>query len=55
VGLCDLNRPRGAEARRQPGTDAPTGTGLEEMVRATRLDTVIVTTVEAHHSDVMLR
>ncbi|OQW97650.1 MAG: hypothetical protein BWK77_01215 [Verrucomicrobia bacterium A1] len=50
VGLCDINPDRSKVARELIGTTAPTFTDFEEMVRATRPDTVIVTTVDGVHA-----
>lgn len=51
VGLCDANPGRLAYARQYMGVDCPTyaHTDFERMIRETRPDRVIVTTVDATH------
>lgn len=49
VGLCDINSQRAAAARQLIGTDAPVFTDFELMVRQTRPDAVLITTVDATH------
>lgn len=49
VGLCDKNPGRVAYAKKYIGADCAVYTDFEKMVRETRPDTVIVTTVDATH------
>jgi predicted dehydrogenase len=49
VGLCDINGKRAKAAQAIIGTDAPTFTDFDQMVRETKPDAVIVTTVDATH------
>lgn len=50
VGLCDINPKRAKVAQELIGTTAPTFTDFAEMIRTTRPDTVIVTTVDGVHA-----
>lgn len=49
VGLCDINSKRALASRELIGTSAPVFSDFDRMVRETRPDTVIVTTVDATH------
>ena len=49
VGLCDINRKRVAAAQKIIGTSAPTFVDFEKMVKQTRPEAVIVTTVDSTH------
>ncbi len=49
VGLCDINPGRVAFAKQYMGVSCPTFTDFEEMVKQTKPDTVIVTTIDATH------
>src|SRR4029453_9930575 len=51
VGLCDVNPLRVAAGKRLLGVACPTFTGFEEMLSATKPDTVVVTTVDATHTE----
>ena len=55
VGLCDVNAERAAVARSMIGTAAPTFTDFDEMVRTTKPDTVIVTTIDSRHAEYVCR
>jgi predicted dehydrogenase len=49
VGLCDINPGRAETAKQMLGASCPTFTDFEEMLRKTKPDTVIVTTVDGTH------
>jgi len=49
VGLCDINSRRVRAAQSLMGTKAPCYTDFEQMVRETKPDRIIVTTVDATH------
>ncbi len=49
VGLCDINPGRAETAKKILGVSCPTFTDFEEMVRTTKPETVIVTTVDGTH------
>lgn len=49
VGLCDINLGRAETAKQMLGASCPTFTDFEEMLRKTKPDTVIVTTVDGTH------
>jgi predicted dehydrogenase len=55
VGLCDVNPARAEVARELIGTRAPAFTDFERMVRETRPNTVIVTTIDGVHADYVCR
>ncbi len=55
VGLCDINSKRVDYARRKIGSQIPTFTDFDEMIRSTRPDTVIITTVDAYHAKYVTR
>ena len=55
VGLCDINRKRMAFAKEHMGVDCRTFTDFDEMVRKTRPDTVIVTTMDSFHAKYICR
>jgi predicted dehydrogenase len=55
VGLCDINPGRLAFAKQYIGVDCPTFTDFEEMMKQTRPDTVIVTTVDATHHEFIIK
>ena len=55
VGLCDTNRKRVAAARAMIGVDSPTFTNYDEMVQKTRPDLLMVTTVDAFHSQYIVK
>jgi predicted dehydrogenase len=55
VGLCDTNPVRMEAAKRQMGVSCPTFTSFDEMVAKARPDLLMVTTVDAHHSEYIVR
>jgi predicted dehydrogenase len=55
VGLCDINRKRAGIAREIIGTRAPAFVDFDEMIRQTRPDSVIITTVDSTHSIYIIR
>ncbi len=50
VGLCDINPKRAAYAQSILGQGIPTFTDFDQMVKTTRPDKVIVTTVDSYHA-----
>src|SRR5947208_17185059 len=55
VGLCDINRKRVESAKKLIGINAPTFVDFDRMIRETRPDTVMVTTVDATHYRYIIR
>ena len=55
VGLCDLNPKRPIVAQEKIGTRAPVFTDFDQMIKTTRPDTVIVTTVDGAHAGYVCR
>lgn len=55
VGLCDTNPGRLAYAKQRMKVDCPTFSEMEEMIRVTKPDTLIVTTVDASHDQQIVR
>lgn len=55
VGLCDHNGKRVEAAKKLIGTAAPTFTDFDRMIRETRPETVMVTTVDAIHARYIIR
>jgi len=55
VGLCDVNRKRLDYARKKIGSHIPTFTDFDLMVRSTKPDAVIVTTVDGYHANYVNR
>lgn len=55
VGLCDINPGRVETAKQFMGVDCPTFTDFEKMMRETKPDVVIVTTVDALHDKFIIR
>lgn len=55
VGLCDINPKRVDFARTLIGENIPTFTDFDEMIRCTKPDKVIVTTVDCFHSQYVVR
>jgi predicted dehydrogenase len=55
VGLCDINPGRVEFAKKYMGVGCPTFTNFEEMVKKTKPDTVIVTTVDANHHEFIIK
>jgi predicted dehydrogenase len=55
VGLCDINPGRLAFAKNFIGTNCNTYTDLDEMVRREKPETLIVTTEDSAHHEVIIR
>jgi predicted dehydrogenase len=55
VGLCDPNSKRVAVAKGLIGVDCPTFTVFEEMIEKSRPDLLMVTTVDAFHSQYIVK
>jgi predicted dehydrogenase len=55
VGLCDINPKRAEVARGIIGTSAPAFTDFDQMVRTTKPQTVIVTTIDGLHAQFVNR
>jgi predicted dehydrogenase len=55
VGLCDINPLRVKVAQEFIKTDAPTYTNFDQMVKETKPDKIIVTTVDATHHEYIIR
>ncbi|MDR0833241.1 MAG: Gfo/Idh/MocA family oxidoreductase [Candidatus Symbiothrix sp.] len=55
VGLCDINPGRVETAKGMIGATCPTYTDFEKMMRETKPDVLIVTTVDATHDDFIVR
>lgn len=55
VGLCDSNRKRVEVGKKHIGTDAPTFTDFDRMVRETKPEAVIVTTRDSTHDQYIIR
>jgi predicted dehydrogenase len=55
VGLCDVNAKRVEASKRIIGTGAPTFVDFDRMLREVKPDTVIVTTVDATHHELIIR
>jgi predicted dehydrogenase len=51
VGLCDVNPLRAEAGRKLMGVSCPTFTACDEMLTKTKPDTLIVTTVDATHTE----
>ncbi|MGH9881029.1 MAG: Gfo/Idh/MocA family protein, partial [Pyrinomonadaceae bacterium] len=51
VALCDINPKRVEAGKRLIGTDAPTYTDLDRMLKEIRPDTLIVTTIDGTHHE----
>lgn len=49
VGLCDINGKRAAAVRQMIGTDAPVFTDFDQMIRQSKPEMVLVTTIDATH------
>ena len=50
VGLCDINPRRVKFAKQYIGTNCSTFTDFETMVKQTKPDKIVVTTVDAYHN-----
>jgi predicted dehydrogenase len=55
VGLCDTNKGRVETAKQIIGTDCPTFTNFEQMMRQTKPELLIVTTVDATHHEFIIK
>jgi predicted dehydrogenase len=55
VGLCDLNTGRSAFAKQHMNVKCPTFTDFELMMKTTKPDIVIVTTVDSTHSEFIIK
>lgn len=55
VGLCDINPGRVAYFKSATGFSCPTFTDFEKMMKETRPDTLIVTTVDSTHSEFIVK
>jgi predicted dehydrogenase len=55
VGLCDINPKRVAAAREMIGVECPTFTNFDEMCDRARPDLLMVTTVDAFHSEYIVK
>ena len=55
VGLCDINPLRVEVAKRQMGVSCPTFTNFDDMLAKARPDLLMVTTVDAFHSQYLVR
>jgi predicted dehydrogenase len=55
VGLCDINPGRLATAKGRIGVSCPTFTSFEEMMKTTKPEVVIVTTVDATHDEFIIK
>jgi predicted dehydrogenase len=55
VGLCDINPLRVEVAKRQMGATCPTFTNFDEMLTKAKPDLLMVTTVDAFHSEYLVR
>jgi predicted dehydrogenase len=55
VGLCDTNPGRLETVKKRMGVSCPTFTDFETMMRETKPDTLIVTTVDATHDRFIIR
>ena len=55
VGLCDINPLRVEVAKKQIGVACPTFTNFDDMLTKAKPDVVMVTTVDAFHSQYLVR
>lgn len=55
VGLCDINPGRLEFGRKYIGVDCPTFTDFEQMMKETKPETLIVTTVDATHHEFIIK
>ena len=55
VGLCDINPKRMEYAKKAIGVDCPTFTSFDEMCDKAKPDVVMVTTVDAFHSEYLVK
>lgn len=55
VGLCDVNPGRLEYFKKEAGFNCPTFTNFEKMMKEVKPDTLIVTTVDATHSEFIIK
>ncbi|MGG9972619.1 Gfo/Idh/MocA family protein [Ferruginibacter sp. SUN002] len=55
VGLCDINKGRVETAKKMIGTDCPTFTDFDTMMKTVKPEILIVTTVDATHDQFIIR
>jgi predicted dehydrogenase len=55
VGLCDINAGRSTYAKKLIGLNCPTFLDFEQMMRETKPDIVIVTTVDSTHDEFIIK
>ncbi|MCK4967194.1 Gfo/Idh/MocA family oxidoreductase [bacterium] len=55
VGLCDINKLRLKVAQKMIGTNAPLFTDFDEMIKKTKPDLIIVTTMDSTHAHYIIR
>ena len=55
VGLCDINQGRVETGKQLMGVSCPTYTDFEKMMKETRPDVLIVTTVDATHDEFIVK
>lgn len=55
VGLCDINPGRLAHVKQVMGVSCPTFSSFEEMLRTTKPDYAIITTVDATHDEFIIK
>ncbi|HWP43795.1 MAG TPA: Gfo/Idh/MocA family oxidoreductase [Blastocatellia bacterium] len=55
VGLCDINPKRAAVVKEMIGVDCPTFTNFDEMLDKAKPDLLMVTTVDAFHSQYIVK
>lgn len=55
VGLCDINPGRVALAKETMGVSCPTFTDFEQMMKETKPELLIVTTVDSTHDQFIIR
>jgi predicted dehydrogenase len=55
VGLCDMNAKRVEAGRKIIGVSCPTFTSFDEMCEKAKPDLLMVTTVDAHHAEYLVK
>lgn len=55
VGLCDINPGRVKYAKEYIGVNCPTFTNLEEMIKTTKPEWLIVTTIDGQHHEQIIK
>src|SRR5215210_4841742 len=55
VGLCDINPGRAATAKEMLKVSCPTYTDFDKMMKETKPDTLIVTTVDGTHHEFIVK